>query len=89
MIDKNIKHPLDTRGRGVFLGIDALSQGEWDMDIAQGVREMWLVQEFIPPPVLPAEWTISADLGFKHDLAVAVATVLRWEDSRAALRRAS
>lgn len=68
-----IKRPLDTRGRGVFLGVDMPSRQEWDALIAAGVRQSWLVQEFVPGPVLPDRWTVSADAKMTHDLAIAVA----------------
>jgi hypothetical protein len=68
-----VKHPLDTRGRGVFIGLDAASRGEWDTTIARGAQDNWLVQEYVTTPTLPTAWTLGGHAGIHHDLAVVVA----------------
>lgn len=68
-----VKHPLDTRGRGVFIGLDAASREEWDTTIARGAQDNWLVQEYVATPTLPTAWTLGGHAGIHHDLAVVVA----------------
>lgn len=68
-----LKHPLDTRGRGVFIGADAAPKGEWEAMIARGVKSNWLVQEFLAPVTLPIAWIPGGDTELNHDLAVFVA----------------
>lgn len=67
-----IKHPLDTRGRGVFIGADMDPAG-WQRVVALGVAGGWVVQEMLPTTSLPAAWNPNGGDALHHDLAVVVA----------------
>jgi len=41
-----LKAPLDTRGRGVTIGRESESVGQWATDVDRAVQDGWLVQRF-------------------------------------------
>lgn len=58
-----LKHPLDTRGRGVIVGRAA---ADWSAAVDRAVHESWLVQEYCSPPVLVGD----GGAAHRYDLAL-------------------
>ena len=48
-----LKHPFDTRGRGVVVGRGLHSDSEWEGYLDKAVRNRWLVQRFYDTTELP------------------------------------
>ncbi|MFE3205986.1 hypothetical protein [Embleya sp. NPDC059237] len=61
-----LKHPLDTRGRGVVIGRES-PDAAWAGAVERACESGWLVQEYVPAPRAPATPNGS---GRRHDLAL-------------------
>ncbi len=66
--DYVLKRPLDTRGRGVVIGLEIASESEWMAALATAIAEGWLVMRHVEPTYIASDPT--SDAVVRHDLAL-------------------
>ena len=63
-----LKHPFDTRGRGVVIGKEGHDTTQWQHAVQRAIHEGWLVQEYCDTTEIEAD--SEGKIMRRHDLAI-------------------